>query len=298
MIDPVDKAVAELLSEPPEMSEAAYTAGLTRVQAASSGVVALAPARTISRRRFLPLAAAAAALAAAGTGVFVASRGGGEPAAPATFTDPVLGPDQRFYLRVEDQAVSIASKEVTEYWIPAVWDQDWHSHIQITPNGVPGGSDLIAPGGQFGDGGGTAGGTKVGPTEARRLVTVLPRDLDGLRRHFAAIPEPDRPILLTDVLAAPAPAELRAPLVQLLREQPGMRVTENTHSIDGRPATEFTYEHAASADPRDRASRTTTYLSPGDGRVIGSVHSLLNPDQVFTRVTYTYAVVNGIGTRP
>lgn len=93
MLDPIDKAVAELLPEPPEMTASAYTAGLTRVRAASSGVVAMAPSRTISRRRFLPLAAAAAALAAAGTGVFVASRGGGGPAA---FTDPVLGPDQRF----------------------------------------------------------------------------------------------------------------------------------------------------------------------------------------------------------
>lgn len=187
---------------------------------------------------------------------------------------------------------------MTEYWIPAIWGQDWHSHSEITPNGVPGGSDSVAPGGQFGNGGGTANGTVTGPTEARRLVGILPRDLDGLRGHFAAIPESDRPILLTDVLAAPAPAELRAPLIHLLREQLGMKVTENTHSPDGRLATEFTYEHAKTSRPGDRATRTTTYVSPGDGRVIGSVLSLLNPDEVFARVTYTYAVVNGIGIRP
>lgn len=313
MLDPIDKAVIELLPEPPEMSETAYAAGLDRLHTATSGasVFTAAPssARQLSRRRFLPLAAAAAALGVIGTGVVVTSRGSGERVQPAGFTDPVLGRGQYFYTRKRAemfQPPGARSLVVTELWTPANRRDDWKMSVQVEPDTISG-NTLVGSANKVN----SIDGILFKGRGPQEVLDSLPHDPAGIRALLETLlpePSPDSSQLpgppggmftqVVVLLLTPAPAELRSPLLQVLRQLPGVVVDENARTPDNKQAIGFTGTEHSSSGLRS-AGGSTVYVAPDTGRVIAALDYAEPGDvQPWARTTVTYAVVDGMEARP
>ncbi|WP_370945098.1 hypothetical protein AB5J62_39265 [Amycolatopsis sp. cg5] len=290
MTDPIDKAVAELLPEPPEMTAAAYDHGLGKLNAAigttGTDLVTALPPRVLSRRRFLPLAAGAAAVFAAGT-AFVVARGDGERALAARFKDPAI--DQYQYLYMRQESIFYAGDKTNvglntvETWIPADRHRDWQRTVHSSmDNGTA--APEIARSGRF-----RFGGTLPD------LMDSLPRDPDKLIRQLASTKNkaPTELFgLVKDLFMTPPPADLRGPLLEVLARQPDVVITENVKSVDGRPSI-----RATQAPPPGGSSRSV-FLAPDTGLLIGWQAAYAPGEPDAERTTATYAVVNGMGIRP
>ncbi|SDX09844.1 hypothetical protein SAMN05421504_102302 [Amycolatopsis xylanica] len=286
MPDPVEIAVDALLPEPPEMSERAYADGLARLRAATSGrLVTTSPAavRPIPRRRLLPLAAAAAAVAAVGTAV-VLSRGNDGRVPIAHFTDLKLRPGQ--YLHVHVEAFTATTHQITELWVPADRHDEWQRIVRTEPADHGDGTAVGADGffGQFDP-------LLLDGISRQRALDSLPRDpreilvyLQGFK-HGSASPVGKIATLLT----APAPADARHALCELMAMIPGTIIDENGWSA-GHRAVAFTNVMTPN-------NQITVYLSPENGQVVGLAGDV-GPGGRYSSQTYTYAVVDGMGIRP
>lgn len=315
----IDDVVRAVLADTPRMTEESFAAGRERV---------LAGKRRPKRwGRLTAVAAGIAVLVAAA--LIVPTFGGEQEVSAATVlnkaadviqtTDVPLAPGQFRYFRMETvrlgstERCQYRERDVDEVWIPHNQEAEWlmkrdRGRIEWLNCEDPNAGTLPrkhqeeyrAKYGTFVTDGGANPPSEPGWYNLTpQFLASLPRDPQALyaliQQEYAKTAEPSKAYFqhATYLLQSAAlPADLRATLYRAMALIPGVEITEEFATVDGRKGTAIGLSMGSKRDIRDEM-----VINPADGTLIG--RRSVGPDgQLMGWDVITHGVSPGIGEPP
>jgi hypothetical protein len=309
----IDDVVRAVHADTPRMTEESFTAGRERV---------LAGRKPKRRGRLAAIAAGIAVLVAAA--LIIPTFGGEQAVSAATVlnkaadviqaTDVRLAPGQAKYFRMETvrlgstERCRYQERDVDEIWIPHEQEAEWllrrdRGQIQWLTCADPGSGTLPrrhqqeyrAKYGTFDGGADPAGWYNLTP----QFLESLPRDPQALyeliQQEYAKTAEPSKAYFqhATHLLQSAAlPADLRATLYRAMTLIPGVEITEELATVDGRKGTAIGLPMGSKGDIRE-----DIVINPADGTLIG-IRATGSDGNLSGWSLITHGVTEGMGQPP